>query len=169
MSRHDLTDQEWNAIRVFVPAERPKKAGRPWNSHRKVINGIFWILATGGSWNDIPAEFGKYKTIYNRFRRWTKEKLWERIERCLLERLDADGQVDRTLWCIDGSVIRAHRVPAGAARKTLIKTLSDDPVEVIGRKFTSSLMPKDCRWLSPRYQANEEKQPNSKICSGKSH
>lgn len=116
MSRHSLTDREWNAIRVFLPKERPKKAGRPWVPHRQVINGILWVLCTGGSWRDVPPEFGKYKTIYNRFRRWTGERLWQRIVAKLLHRLDSLGRIDRSLWCMDGSMIRAHRVASGALK-----------------------------------------------------
>ena len=116
MSRHDLTDREWNAIRVYLPAERPRRPGRPWAPHRRVINGILWVLAAGCGWRDLPAEFGKWQTIYNRFRRWTQEGLWDRILSCLLRRLDRCGRVDRSLWCVDGSVVRAHRVAAGGRR-----------------------------------------------------
>ena len=114
MSRHDLTDGEWNAIRDFLPPERPRKAGRPWNSHRQVINGILWVVSLGSPWPDLPEEFGKWKTVYNRFRRWLKEGLWDRILKCLLHRLDRKGLIDRDLWCVDGSLVRAHHAAAGA-------------------------------------------------------
>jgi len=117
MSRHDLTDVEWNAIRRFLPAERTGKAGRPWISHRQVINGILWVLSVGGGWRDVPSEFGKWQTVYNRFRRWRKEKLWDRISEALLGKIDENGGIDRTLWCVDGSVIRAHRSAAGGPRE----------------------------------------------------
>ena len=114
MSRHDLTDEEWKAIRVFLPAERPRKAGRPWKSHRQVINGILWVIVLGSPWPDVPEEFGKWKTVYNRFRRWRSEGVWDQILKCLLHRLDREGLIDRDLWCVDGSLIRAHRAAAGA-------------------------------------------------------
>lgn len=100
MSRHDLTDQEWNAIRKYLPAQRPNNPGRPWADHRRVINGILWVLQTGAAWRDLPAEFGKWQTAYNRFRRWIDEDLWDRIYSHLLRRLDAQGKVDRALWCV---------------------------------------------------------------------
>jgi len=75
MSRHSLTDHEWNAIRNFVPAERPCRPGRRWCSHREIISGILWILATDAAWRDVPKEFGKWGTVYGRFRRWNKEGL----------------------------------------------------------------------------------------------
>ena len=116
MSHYNLTDREWNAIRVFLPAERPRKAGRPWACHRRVINGILWVLRTGCGWKDVPREFGKHQTIYNRFRRWTREGLWDRILKNLIRDRDAKRRVNRSLWCVDSSVIRAHRVAAGAPK-----------------------------------------------------
>ena len=115
MSRHSLTDHEWNTIRNFLPAERPCRKGRRyWCPHREIISGILWILATGAPWRDVPEEFGKWATVYGRFRRWNIEGLWDRIHHRLLGRFDHLGEIDRLLWCVDGSVIRAHRVAAGA-------------------------------------------------------
>ena len=114
MSRHDLTDEEWSAIRVFLPAERPRRRGRPWKPHRQVVNGMLWVISLGGAWPDVPEEFGKWKTIYNRFRRWQREGLWDRIMKGLLHRLDREGKIDRRLWCVDGTLIRAHRAAGGA-------------------------------------------------------
>lgn len=113
MSRHDLTDREFNAIRHLLPKQRRGRSGRPWIDHRKIINGIFWILKTGSPWRDLPEEFGKWQTAYGRFRRWTIEDLWDHIYRTLLKRVDALNKLDRTLWCVDGTVIRAHRCASG--------------------------------------------------------
>jgi len=46
-----------------------RQGGRPWKSHRQVINGIVFVLRKGIPWPDLPPEFGKFKTDYNRFRR----------------------------------------------------------------------------------------------------
>ena len=63
MSRHDVTDREWNAIRKYLPKQRSGKRGRPWSDHRNVVNGILWVLGVGGSWRDVPVEYGKWQTI----------------------------------------------------------------------------------------------------------
>ena len=118
MSRHDVTDKEWNAIRVFLPKERSGKRGRPWNPHRRIVNGILWVLHVGAGWRDVPQEYGKWQTIYNRFRRWSQEGLWDRIWKRLLRRLDRNRKISRVLWSVDGSIIRAHRSAAGGSCKT---------------------------------------------------
>lgn len=119
MSRHNLTDLEWNTIRPFLPCQRTGKAGRPWQPHRQVINGILFVLRTGIPWKDLPAEFGKHKTVYNRFRRWARSGLWQRIFESIIDRMLKDGEIDFELWCVDGTIIRAHRVASGALKKEL--------------------------------------------------
>lgn len=132
MSRHNLTDSEWNAIRRFLPAERSGKAGHPWKPHRPIIDGILFVLHTGIPWQDLPAEFGKYKTVYNRFRRWVKSGIWQRIYEALIHRLRKAGKIDFELWCVDGTVIRAHRVASGAASGGL-STQENADKQALGR------------------------------------
>lgn len=107
MSRHSLTDKEWNAIRDFLAAERSCRRERRSCSHRQIISGILWILATGASWRDVPKEFGKRGTVYGRFLRWNKEGLWDRIHRRPLRRFDHPGRIDRCVCGVDGRIIRA--------------------------------------------------------------
>ena len=51
-------------------------------------------------------EFGKFKTVYNRFRRWVKSELWSKIVESLIDRLLKEGKIDFELWCVDGTVSR---------------------------------------------------------------
>ena len=129
MPRHDVTEREWNAIRHLLPKQHPGKAGRPWADHRMVINGIFWILKTGSPWRDLPEVFGRWQTVYARFRRWTDEGLWDRIYRTMLKRVDKLEKIDRTLWCVDGSVIRAHRCASGMVPQSD----ENDELNAVGR------------------------------------
>ena len=132
MSRHNLTEFEWNAIRRYLPAERSGKVGRPWKPHRTVINGILFVLHTGVPWEDLPAEFGKYKTVYNRFRRWVKSGLWSRIFEALIDRTVRAGEIDFELWCVDGTVVRAHRAASGAPKAK--ETAKENPAKhALGR------------------------------------
>jgi transposase len=129
MSRHDLTDREFNAIRHLLPGQNANRRGRPWSNHRTVINGILWILHTGSPWRDLPAEFGKWKTVYGRFRRWINEDIWDRIFSHLLHRLDSLGKIERSLWCVDGTVIRAHRCASGM----IPQSEENDELNALGR------------------------------------
>jgi len=115
IGRHELTEEEWRAIEPLLPNER--RRGRPWKNHRKVINGILWILATGAPWRDLPGRYGAWQTVYDRFAKWRRSGLFHSIFRVLQERLDADGLIDWDLWCIDGASVRASRAAAGGGKR----------------------------------------------------
>ena len=119
MRRYELTDAPWGCIAPFFPDCYPgDRPGHPWGSHRRVVNGILWHLHTGAPWADTPERYGKWKTVYDRFRRWRKDGTWSKILDALLLRLDRAGFIDRDLWCIDATVNRAHVSAAGAKKKS---------------------------------------------------
>ena len=70
-----------------------------------------WTLA------QPPAEFGPWQTVYDRFRKWCRTGLWDKILLHLQARKMNSDEIDWELFCIDGSVIRAHQSAAGAAKK----------------------------------------------------
>lgn len=111
--RHVLTDEEWNQLQRLLPSEKPRR-GRPWASHRLVISAILWLLATGVPWRDLPEAFGKWKTVFNRFRRWVREGVWDQLLETFYRMRDQQGLIDRDQWNVDGTIIRAHRCAAGA-------------------------------------------------------
>ena len=76
MSRYDLTDFEWSAIEPVLPR---KSRGVRRVDDRRVLNGIFRVLRSGAPWADLPGRYGPPTTCYNRFRRWTKAGVWDRI------------------------------------------------------------------------------------------
>ncbi|WDT52728.1 transposase [Streptomyces sp. G7(2002)] len=51
MGRGDLTDEEWERLRPFLPVSN-RRCGR-WRDHRKVIDGILHRVRTGVQWRDI--------------------------------------------------------------------------------------------------------------------
>ena len=116
MARHELTDAEWDAIADLFPSGKGRR-GRPWNDHRKMLNGMIWILRTGAPWRDLPEEFGPWQSVYDRFSRYEKDGTWDAILRRLRRRLSNERHIDKDCWYIDGSSIRASRAAAGAQKK----------------------------------------------------
>ena len=118
MHRYELTDKQWEVIAPFFPDCRPQdQAGRPWKDHRTIVNGILWHLHTGAPWRDLPERYGPWQTVYDRFNRWREDGTWAKILDVFLLRLDKAGLIDRDLWLVDASVIRASRAAAGAKKK----------------------------------------------------
>jgi transposase len=115
MRRYELTDEQWALIEPLLPPQQGN--GRPYRDHRMVVNAWLWILNTGSPWRDLPERFGPWKTAYNRFNGARTDGTIDRILQALQMRLDADGQIDWDLWCVDGSAVRAHVAAAGAGEK----------------------------------------------------
>src|SRR5437879_1670876 len=119
MHRYELTDAQWEKIAPFFPDRYHQGGpGPPWKEHRTIVNGILWRLHTGAPWPDIPERYGPWKTVYDRFNRWRRDGTWAKILDALLLRLDKAGLIDRDLWLVDASVIRASRAAAGAKKKS---------------------------------------------------
>jgi transposase len=98
--RFELTDDEWLVIEPLLPN---KPRGVPRVDDRRVINGILWRFRTGSPWADIPERYGPHTTCYNRFVRWRKARVWDRL-------LDAVSQAfDGELVMIDSSSVRVHQ------------------------------------------------------------
>ena len=120
MARYDLTDEEFELLLPLLPVERPNKPGHPYRSHRQVLNGMFWILRTGAPWRDLPPRYGPWNTVYDRFRRWKKQGLWQQILDALEAQARQMDQIDFTFGALDGSVVRAHKAAAGAKKTSTV-------------------------------------------------
>jgi transposase len=107
MGRYELTDAEWKAIEPHLPN---KPRGVPRFDDRRVLNGIFWVLRSGAPWVDQPEPFGPRTTVYNRFNRWRKAGVWDRLMDAIVAAHEGDVQM------IDTSVVRVHQQVATAKR-----------------------------------------------------
>lgn len=117
MTRYDFPDDAWTLIFPMLPPERGTSRGsRPYFAHRQVMNGIFWVLCSGAPWRDLPERYGHWKTIYNRFNRWSKAGVMNNIFNKLLQILDEKELVDWDVIALDGSNIRALKAAAGAKK-----------------------------------------------------
>jgi transposase len=105
--RYDLTDVEWLVIEPLLPR---KWRGVKRVDDRRVLNGIFWVLRSGAPWRDLPERYGPYTTVYNRFNRWRKAGLWDRLMDEITKAYDGDVQM------IDSSIVRVHQHAAGAKK-----------------------------------------------------
>ena len=118
MIRGRLSDAEWAFFEPFLVETGPKR-GRPPKDHRRVLDGIFWIARTGAPWRDLPADFGKWASVYRQFLRWSRAGLWD----LLLEGLAGSKAAPVSVQMIDSTIVRAHHCAAGGRgglRETLL-------------------------------------------------
>ena len=115
MNRGDLTHTQWERLQPLLPPQKPK-TGRPAVDHRRILNGILWILRTGAPWRDLPERYGPWRTVACRFYRWQKAGIWSQLLAAVQAQADADGQINWDIHDIDGTMIRAHQHAAGAKK-----------------------------------------------------
>lgn len=120
--RYELSQRQWELIKEELPQPKVKEGGkgRPSRSDREILNGIFWILCSGSPWRDLPEKYGPWQTIYDRFRKWQQQGVFERILKKLRLRLQQDGYLDLNSWFVDSTVNRAHKAAAGAKKKKTV-------------------------------------------------
>jgi transposase len=102
-------------LEPHLPPEKPW-TGRSNAPHRRILNGILWVLRTGAPWHDLPRRYGPVGTVSSRFYRWRASGVWDRILAALQSEADARGEVDWDLHFVDATIIRAHQHAAGARR-----------------------------------------------------
>ena len=119
MARGDLDDEEWLIVERFLPRERGRKS-RPSHDNRRFLNGMFYVLRIGCPWRDMHERYGKWNSVYVRFRRWAEQGVWD----ALLETLVELGLTDDWQHMIDSTTVRGHSQAAGAkgglARRLLV-------------------------------------------------
>lgn len=98
--RYELTDREWSILSPPLPN---KPRGVPRVDDRRVLNGILSRFRTGSPWAEIPDRCGPPTTCYNRFVRWRKAGVWDRLLEAVSEAYDGDIVV------IDSTCVRVHQ------------------------------------------------------------
>ena len=87
----------------------------------RVISGIIYVLKHGLQWKDAPREYGPYKTLYNRFIRWSRMGVFNRI----FAELGAGQRPDRLM--LDATHLKAHRTAASLLKKGMFPDVLDAP------------------------------------------
>lgn len=129
MSRGDLSEAEWRLLKDLLPPERGRK-NRPALDNRTIVNGILWRIRTGAPWRDVPEKYGKWMTVYQRFRRWSRARIWAAVATTL-----AQAMADNSRHSIDSTTVRGHISAAGAkgglANRRLAARGAGSPVRFI--------------------------------------
>src|SRR3546814_11677852 len=67
--RIGVTDEEWEVIGALLPPEHGRGC-RPAQDNRPYFEGMMWIARTGAQWRHLPDEYGKWNSVFRRYRRW---------------------------------------------------------------------------------------------------
>jgi putative transposase len=100
----------------------PLSHGVPRVDDRRVISGIIFVIRNGLRWRDAPKDYGPHKTIYNRFVRWSRLGVFDRI----FSELAAKGPKPQRVM-IDATHLKAHRTASSLLKKGLFPDVSGAP------------------------------------------
>ena len=103
-----LTKQQLNRIKPYVPVSH----GVPRADDLLVISGIISVILYGLQWKDAPKAYGPHKTLYNRFVRWSRAGIFNKIFRELSRHAGA-----RDCLMIDATHLKVHRTAASLLKK----------------------------------------------------
>ena len=113
-----LSETQMARISPFFPLSH----GMPRVDDRRVISGIIFVIRNGLRWRDVPASYGPHKTIYNRFIRWSRLGVFNRI---LAELTAKRGKPEQLM--IDATHLKAHRTAASLLKKGMFPDVSAAP------------------------------------------
>ena len=109
-----LSEAQMRRMEPFFPLSR----GIPRVDDRRVLSGMLFVIRNGLRWRDAPSGYGSHKTIYNRFIRWSRMGVFDRI----FAQLANSDSSDRLM--IDATHLKAHRTAASLLKKGLYPAAS---------------------------------------------
>ena len=118
MRRYALRDEQWERIKDFLPG-REGHVGGTAADNRLFVDAVVYRYRAGIPWRDLPERFGDWKNTYQRFNRWAKSGVFDRLLKTL------SGAPDNEYMMIDATIVRAHQHSAGARKKTARKRSAD--------------------------------------------
>ena len=111
MRRYALRDDQWDRIKDILPG-REGHVGGTAADNRLFVEAVLFRFRAGIPWRDLPERFGEWKIVYQRFNRWAKSGVFERVFKLLA------SDHDNEYMMIDATIVRAHQHSAGAKKKS---------------------------------------------------
>src|SRR5664279_4670717 len=110
MRRYALRDDQWDRIKDFVPGRRGHVGGTA-ADNRLFVDAVLYRYRAGVPWRDLPERFGDWKIVYQRFNRWAKSGVFERIFKLLA------SDHDNEYMMIDATIVRATNIALAREKK----------------------------------------------------
>ncbi len=107
MERLVLTDAQWAKMAPHCLG-KPSDPGRSGRDSRLFVEAVLRTARTGSSWRDLAAGFGRWNTVFKRFRDWGKADVFQRLFEA------RSDEPDLEVAMVDGTIVKVHRHGQGA-------------------------------------------------------
>ena len=102
-----ISEELWAEMEELLPG-KSTDCGVSGRDNRLFMEAVLWRVRTGSPWRDLPAHFGNWNTTFQRFRRWAKTDVFERLFNALSQEPDFEYAM------IDGTIVSVHQKATGA-------------------------------------------------------
>lgn len=126
--RHSLTDAQWNRIKDLLPGKVGDR-GRTAVDNRLFVDAVLFVAMTGIPWRDLPERFGKWNSVWRRFSRWCRLKVWQNLAEQLGDPDLQELQLDSTSIKVHVAAVGGRRQPKEKKRRPTNGAASVDPAE----------------------------------------
>ena len=107
----EITEAQYQRIAHCLPVQR----GNVRLANRQVLNAILYVAEHGCKWRGLPAQFGKWHTVYTRMNRWAKsgglDRVFASLQREQLVRIRLEAV------SLDSTSVQVHPDGTGAEKK----------------------------------------------------
>jgi len=97
MQRFGLRDDQWERIKDLLPGREGHVGGNA-ADNRLFVDAVLYRYRTGVPWRDLPARFGDWNIVYQRFNRWAKSGVFRSHFQVVGERRRQRIHDDRRLY-----------------------------------------------------------------------
>jgi transposase len=105
--RFVVSDAVWERVASLLPG-KASDSGVTAKDNRLFLEAVLWRVRTGLPWRDLPRGFGRWNSVFQRFRRWVRAGVFARIFECL------SGEPDFEYALVDGTLVSVHQKASGA-------------------------------------------------------
>ena len=102
-----IEDSVWARIWPQLPGKATDR-GVTATDNRLFLEAVLWRVRTGSPWRDLPATFGNWNSVFQRFRRWAKNGVFDRLFEVLSDEPDFEYAL------VDGTIVSVHQKASGA-------------------------------------------------------
>jgi len=104
-----VNEELWEIIQsILEELDPPAMTGRPRTGQREALDGIIYVMRTGGQWNQLPRKFGDDSSVHRTMQRWIARGVFQRIWALLIENCDELGGVNWEWQSADGAMGKAR-------------------------------------------------------------
>jgi transposase len=105
--RFVVNDAVWERVAPLLPG-KASDSGVTAKDNRLFLEAVLWRVRTGLPWRDLPQGLGKWNSVFQRFRRWVRAEVFDRVFRRVSDEPDFEYAL------VDGTIVTAHHKASGA-------------------------------------------------------